>query len=197
MHSQISKLLLGLLILLSSSFQVFAAQIPDTPECRKYASFARGAGAASTYGPLIQLYNACMNSAKRRPDVKQYKCAPGTYRHKYNGKWVCSAGKGLPPDNVVVPNGKTFGSFRKWCQGRKGKPIKIKSNWYCRSVNENKYFSKQQMEKCCAAYHWAVCRKPKALGTTFTPKCHSTAIKSHCRANTKKGRGGYCSLPPN
>lgn len=195
MRVQIVKLLLGALMLLVASIQVSAANLSNTPECRKYASFARGAGAAETYGPLIQLYNACLNSAKRRPDVKQYKCAPRTYRHKYNGKWVCAAGKGLPPDNVVGPNGKTFGSFRKKCQGENGKPIQIKSKWYCQSVNESKLFSKKQMETCCAAYHWDACHKyPNA---TSTPKCNSTEINQHCRKNTKKGRGSYCSLPPN
>lgn len=58
-----------------------AQQLPNTPECRQYMDYARSAGATGTYGPLIQLYNACMSSAAGQPQVDQYECGPGAYLH--------------------------------------------------------------------------------------------------------------------
>lgn len=55
------------------------ANLPDTAECREYMRFVRVAGAPGTHSPLIEKYNACLNSAPNSAAAQRYRCAPGTY----------------------------------------------------------------------------------------------------------------------
>ncbi len=75
---------------ISGSLGGSAANLPDTPQCRRYLNFARGSGAPGTYSPLIQHYNACMESARNNPRVQSYRCAPGTYLHWVGSQAICS-----------------------------------------------------------------------------------------------------------
>lgn len=85
-------------IALFPAFAPDARALPNTPECQEYANYASTAGATGTYGPLIELYNVCMNSAYESPQVQQYECADGAYITYYNGQPRCY----LPGDGDPV-----------------------------------------------------------------------------------------------
>jgi len=85
----IRKTLTFATIALFPAFASTADTLPNTPECEEYANYASTAGAMDTLGPLTELYNVCMNSAYKSPEVKQYECAPGTYISYYNGEPRC------------------------------------------------------------------------------------------------------------
>lgn len=89
MGTHVLRMLAFTTVALLPAFASKAQTLPNTPECWEYVSYARNAGAMNTLGPLIELYNLCMNSAYKRPEVRQYECAPGTYLSYYNGQPRC------------------------------------------------------------------------------------------------------------
>ncbi len=66
-----------------------ASRLPDTPQCREYLRYARHAGAPGTQSPLIQKYNACLNSKPNSAAARRYRCAPGTYVSIVDGVKGC------------------------------------------------------------------------------------------------------------
>jgi len=70
---------------------------PNTPECRRYMNYARGAGAPGTLGPLRQLYRACLASGQRRGRrSRRRSCKKGFYR---SGNKCVKKGHKACPDN--------------------------------------------------------------------------------------------------
>jgi hypothetical protein len=65
-------------------------ELPDTPRCQKYRDYVRSsAGPMGTYGPLIDLYHDCMNSAQSNPNVRRLQCRPGSYVRYVDGQKLC------------------------------------------------------------------------------------------------------------
>jgi len=89
--------------------------MPNTPECRDYMAYARGAGAMGSYGPLMQKYQACVNSGRSRPAPvqsapRQTSCPDGTMRQPGRacapaGSVACAGGSFCPQGTQCKPGG--------------------------------------------------------------------------------------------
>jgi len=92
------RALFGLMVLTGTILQSTVAQaLPNTPECRRYMNYARGAGAMGTYGTLQQLYRACVASGQRRGRrSRRRSCKKGFYR---SGNKCVKQGHKACPDN--------------------------------------------------------------------------------------------------
>lgn len=77
--------------------------MPNTPECRDYMAYARTSGAMGTYGPLMQKYNACVNSGRSQSVPQQSSRPPSDCPNggrNANGSCV--------PDGAVACSGDSF-----------------------------------------------------------------------------------------
>ena len=81
--------LTGITVFGSNMFKDKDIKLPNTKKCKDYEKFARVAGAPGTHSKLIQMYNACLNSAPNSKASKKYRRKPGVYYSYFSGVRRC------------------------------------------------------------------------------------------------------------